>query len=251
MKLRNLTAEQVAALRPRPYPGFPEYTLLDLSGGDPNGYRRGASRENLDMPEAAVWERFILDHYTPPSQARLLVLHQCSWAKPYDMSATLQPVVEVCADYPFVHRLVVSNVGLVPAELQLNPLFCAYDWISLDGPEPRVLTEAFHRVLSERLTRYLGVHGHRYAGILALASRNAGSKLHQIAACARAVELPLFVVPDAAAWAASGTYEYRDPGDRIRHPAVLRSLRDTLDKISQRWSEVGVLPAGTPGVLSP
>jgi hypothetical protein len=149
----------------------------------------------------------------------------------------------VCAGYPFVHRLVVSNVGLVPAELQINPLFCAYDWISLDGPEPRALTEAFHAALEERLSRYLGAHGHRYAGILALASRDAGSKLPRIAASARTAALPLFAVPDAAAWAESADRVYRDPGDRIRHPAVLRSLRVSLDGIAQRWADVGVLPA--------
>lgn len=164
MRFRNLTAEQVKVLNPRPYPGFPEYILLDLLGGEPAGFRRGATFEHLRIPEAEAWQRFLVDHYCPPEGARLLLLHQCSWAKPYDMSATLQPIAELCRPYSFVHRVVVSNVGLVPQELQMNQIFCSYDWISLDGPEQAPLVQEFHRLFAERLGRYLEAHRRHYAG---------------------------------------------------------------------------------------
>ncbi len=53
-------------MRARPYPNFHEYILLDIPDTYPVPFRRGASTEHLHMPEAEVWERFILDHYLPP-----------------------------------------------------------------------------------------------------------------------------------------------------------------------------------------
>lgn len=231
MKFRGLTDDDLRVLNPRPYPGFPEYTLLDLPGGDPPGYLRGASRKNLSFPAAEAWQDFIVDHYQPPNDARLLVLHQCSWAKPYDHSATLQPIVNICRRFSFVHRVVVSNVGLIPAELQMNPLFCSYDWVSLDGPEPSDLTAEFHRLFEERLMRYLDAHHRNYDAVLALVAREPGSKFPLIQGCAEAVGLAAIPVPDVSTWAEAGKQKYRDPGDKIRHPLVLQQLQDMLDKV--------------------
>ncbi len=241
MRLRNCTQEQIRAFNPRPYPGYPEYVLLDLPGGEPGCFRRGATLENLRIAEAEIWQRFLIDHYTPPEQMRLLVLHQCSWGKPYDMSATLQPVVEVCRPYPFAHRVVVSNVGLIPAELQMNPIFCTYDWIGLDGPEPAEVTEEFHRLFDQRLGRYLDTHREHYAGIVVLAERRAGSKLPLIAAHAERLGMSLFAVPDRQGWLQTQDRVYRDPGDRVRHPVVLRQLGETLERIAVAWERLGVI----------
>jgi hypothetical protein len=241
MRFRGLSADAIRALDPRPYPGFPEYVLLDVPGGEPSRFRRGATQDNLFIPEARVWQDFLADHYCPPELARLLVLHQCSWAKPYDMSATLQPVADICRRFAFAHRVVVSNVGLVPAELQMNPIFCSYDWVPLDGNEPAELTAAFHRLFAERLHRYLAAHRSHYAGILVLAERRAGSKLPLVVEEAKAFGLPLFAVPDVAGWRETGDRSYRDPGDRIRHPIVLRQLVETLERIAASWDELGVI----------
>lgn len=241
MKFNNLSTAQIAALNVRPYPGYPEYTLLDLPGGQPPGFRRGASDENLRIPEAEVWQRFLREHYCPPAATRLLILHQCSWGKPYDMSATLQPVAELCQRYPFAHRVVVSNVGLIPQELQMNPIFCSYDWISLDGPEPAALTTEFHRLFDERLGLYLDAQRTHYAGILAIAERQSGSKLPLIARHAERLGMPLLVVPDQAGWRQTTDRVYRDPGDRIRHPVVLEQLRQMLERVTEQWQRCGVM----------
>ncbi len=252
MKFRNLSPAQIAALNPRPYPGFPEYLLLDLPGGGADGFRRGAKVENLSFAAIEAWQQFLYDHYCPPDAARLLVLHQCSWAKPYDMSATLHPVVETCAPFEFVHRVVVSSVGLVPAELQLNPVFCAYDWISLDGPESPELVDAFRQTFAARLRRYLEVHGEHYWGVLALADRGAGSKLNIVAEQTNAAGLSLFVVPDREGWAQTQDRSYRDPGDRVRHPVVLSQLRAKLEQIAETWTALGLIGAtGDRDGLSP
>jgi hypothetical protein len=241
MKFRNLDADQIAALNPRPYPGFPEYMLLDIPGGEADGFRRGATVENLEFPAADAWQRFLVDHYCPPDTGKLLVLHQCSWAKPYDLSATLQPVVKVCAKFKFVHRVVVSSIGLVPAELQLNPLFCSYDWISIDGQESPELIQVFSQTFANRLQRYICAHRDHYWGVLALAGRHAGSRLSVIAELTKEMDLPLFTVPDRAGWQMTNDRDYRDLGDRIRHPVVLEQLRTMVLQIAQTWSKLGLV----------
>lgn len=241
MKFRGLSPEQIAVLQPRPYPNFPEYVLLDVPSTFPVPFRRGASVEHLYLPEAETWERFILDHYNPPESARLLVLHQCSWAKPYDMSATLQPVAQLCARFDFVHRLIVSNVGLVPQELQMNQLFCAYDWAPPDGREPPELTAMFHDQFEKRLSRYLAAHSDQYWGLLALASQEAGSKRGRIRRVAEAAGLPLITVPDTSGWNLTEDCNYRDPGDRIRHPEVLSQMNAQLERVATAWRGLNLL----------
>ena len=90
IRLRNLAPEDRARLNVRPYPSRPEYVLLDPPGTTPSGYFRGTSDAYLEIPEAEAWQRFLAECYLPPSERRLLLLQPCSWAKPYDMSATLQ-----------------------------------------------------------------------------------------------------------------------------------------------------------------
>ena len=154
IRLRNLAPEDRARLNVRPYPSRPEYVLLDPPGTTPSGYFRGTSDAYLEIPEAEAWQRFLAECYLPPSERRLLLLQPCSWAKPYDMSATLQPLAELCRRYPFVHRVVMSNVGLVPAELQMNPLFCAYDWAPPQGED----LDEVRRRYTLRTDGFMSVH---------------------------------------------------------------------------------------------
>ncbi len=240
MKFRNLTQNEIEQLNARSYPNYPEYMLLDLPGAEPKGFYRGASEEELHIEEAAVWQQFILDHYLPPDTSKLLLLHQCSWAKPYDMSATLEPVVKICNRFDFVHRVIVSNVGLVPSELQMNPVFCSYDWIPPDGRESTRVRVKFFELYAERLDRYLSTFSDGYYGILAIAARQQGSKLGITVKIAEQYGLPVFSVPDQTGWDKALKTTVRDPGNRIRHPVILEQLEAKLIEIQHTLRNIGL-----------
>jgi hypothetical protein len=240
IRFQNLSASDIALLNPRDYPGYPEYTLLDLPGGAPTRYYRGANTDYLDIPEARVWQRFILEHYAPPENGKLLMLHQCSWAKPYDLSATLQPLVRTCNPFGFVHRVIVSNVGLVPAELQMNPLFCAYDWPPYDEKQPE-LVDKYHETFKTRFDNYLSRHSAHYWGIFVLASRDAGSKLPIVLSIAQKHGLEVVAVPDQKTWSIATEEETsRDSGNVVRHPAVLSQCVQALEAIFTCWKKAGL-----------
>jgi len=241
MRIKNLTENEVQRLNIRSYTGFDEYVLLDLPGGEPSRYYRGASHEYLDIPEAVVWNRFISENYRPDVSKKVLLLHQCSWAKPYDMSHVLAPLVRMCDAFSFVHRMVVSNVGVIPAELQMNSLFCSYDWVPLMGAESQDVTREFHQRFKEHLGRYLASNHKDYWAIVAVANRSKGSKSYIIQECAEQYGLPFFVAPDVKAWEAVTKESYRDIGERVSHPLVIASVKAVLQNIELKMRELGLL----------
>lgn len=240
IRLRNLDEAQRHALAVRSYPGFPEFVLLDPPGTAPTGYHRGSGDDQLEIPEAEAWQRFLAAHYLPPVERRLLLLQPCSWAKPYDMSATLQPLAQLCRAYPFVHRVVMSNVGLVPVELQLNPLFCAYDWAPPQGEGLEDARRRYARRTTPRIVEYVERHLDHYAAVLLFFPTPAGGEL---ITALRGLPLPLITVPNDESYPAIHAYPFRQPDDWARHPAALEHLRHELDRVAGRWSAVGLLPA--------
>lgn len=240
IRLRDLDDAKRRALDIRSYPGCPEYVLLDPPGTAPTGYHRGASDAHLEIPEAEAWQRFLAAHYLPPVERRLLLLQPCSWAKPYDLSATLQPLAQLCSRYPFVHRVVMSNVGLVPAELQLNPLFCAYDWAPPQAEDQDEARRRYARRTTPRIVQYIERHLDHYAAVLLFFPATAGGEL---LTALRALPLPLVTVPNDASYPAIHAYPFRHPDDWARHPAALEHLQRELDRVAERWAALGLVPA--------
>lgn len=239
IRLRDLDPEQRRRLHVRSYPTRPEYVLLDPPGTSPSGYFRGTSDAYLEIPEAEAWQRFLAEHYLPPADRRLLLLQPCSWAKPYDMSATLQPLAELCRGYRFVHRVVMSNVGLVPAELQMNPLFCAYDWAPPQGEDLDEVRRRYTRRTVPRIVDYVERNLEHYAAVVLYSPTPADGALLE---ALRRIPRPLLTVPDDQSYARIHAYPLRDPDDWARHPAALEHLRRVLDHVEERWSELGLLP---------
>lgn len=158
----------------RTYPGFPEYIL----SAPPYGhfprptFRRGVGREYLLEPEGMSWSRFFTsDSYRPPVGKDILLLHPCSWAKPYDFSEYIARLREVTDLHDRVHRVIVSNVGLVPFEYQMNEFFCSYDYMDVSGghsseeEDPRAL---FRALTSDRIREYVFAHREHYKAIVLL-----------------------------------------------------------------------------------
>lgn len=56
-----------------------------------------------------------------------------------------------------VHPIILSNAGIIPYEYQMNPTFCAYDWME-DIEDPVIyeeLMKEYRDKLIQRIRRYL------------------------------------------------------------------------------------------------
>lgn len=185
------------------YPGFPEYPLRSVPGGGrfpvPR-FRRGIGRQYILEAEAVAWHDFFCgEAYHPPEGQDILFLHPCTWAKPYDMSANVARLRQFTDDHPRVHRVILSNVGLVPYEYQTNPFFCSYDYAPADrrysDHERRRAQLDFEAVTRERIQRYLRSRAGDYRAVVALSHRRPGGLWRVVAETAKGLGLPGLILP--------------------------------------------------------
>lgn len=191
----------------RRYPRFEQYVLRPTPGGHfaPPVFRRGIGRELLMEPEALAWQDFFSSaDYTPPEGQDILLLHPCSWAKPYDMSAFITSLRAVTDGHPRVHRAIISNVGVVPFEYQMNPFFCSYDYSPAGGEwsvdEQEESKALFSRLTADRIARYLQARTGDYRAIVLLGHPLASSLRRKVQEAAKAAGLLGFAAPDVATY---------------------------------------------------
>ena len=81
------------------------------------------SKESLRRPDVARWRSRLLERYTRPRQASVLVLLPCSARKPYSTSPSHRRFREAIRNSGLAHMVhevvVTSPLGLVPRELEL------------------------------------------------------------------------------------------------------------------------------------
>ena len=80
------------------------------------------SKESLHRPEVARWRERLLERYSRPQSARILLLLPCSARKPYSLSAShrrFREAVRASGAANAVHEMIVTSpLGLVPRELE-------------------------------------------------------------------------------------------------------------------------------------
>ncbi|HDR7447998.1 TPA: DUF5591 domain-containing protein [Bacillus toyonensis] len=155
----NLQDERVKdlVLNKKSYPNYPEYILLDLIKEE-TVFKRGACSNYIHHEEFNTWQEYFCgDYYEKPQGKRIAFLQVCSWAKPYDFSYIGKKIREVTNKYPMVHPIILSNAGIIPYEYQMNPTFCAYDWMD-DIEDPVIyeeLMKEYRDKLIQRIRSYL------------------------------------------------------------------------------------------------
>ncbi|MBB1501866.1 adenosylmethionine decarboxylase [Propioniciclava sp. MC1683] len=192
------------------YHRFEQYLLRPTPGGHfaPPVFRRGIGREFMMEPEALAWQEFFCSaEYQPPSGQDILLLHPCTWAKPYDMSAFITLLRGVTDKHPRVHRAIISNVGVVPFEYQMNPFFCSYDYSPVGKLESVDESEGsatiFAKLASDRIRRYLEAHTGDYSAVVLLGHPLVSSLRTQVQEIARSTGLSGFAVPTPDAYLVS------------------------------------------------
>ena len=231
------TREFTSAAAGITYPHFPEYVLerVPLGTFAPAGYRRGVGRAYILEPEAISWQSyFASEAYCPPAGKDILLLHPCSWAKPYDFSHYVAKLRSATDQYPRVHRAIISNVGVVPFEYQLNEFFCSYDYVDLSTDRPdeerRAMTEDFRAVTAERIEAYLRAQTEHYSAVVLLGHPLTGGYWETVSRVARSLNKPGFQSPSPETYreANLAVAEDRDIDAPLFAPASLGELERRL-----------------------
>ena len=80
------------------------------------------SKESLHRPEVARWRERLVERYSRPRSARVLVLLPCSARKPYSLSAShrrFREAIRASGAASVAHEMIVTSpLGLVPRELE-------------------------------------------------------------------------------------------------------------------------------------
>ncbi len=154
------------------YKGYPQYKLLELYPNEKINYRRGNTYENFFSPDFEAWQDYFCTEYEVEKDKDVLVFHSCSWSKPYDMSHVITPIRNICNKYDRVHRVILSNVGVVPYEYQMNPSFLTYDFPPIcdcTGMNAEEIKEFRIKVMEinyYRIFRYLKAHRNDYTKVI-------------------------------------------------------------------------------------
>ncbi len=124
---------------------------------------KGAGEEQLLHPYYKVWEDYFLMFYEPPSDKDILMFVPCSFRKPYTNSKTHKAIDSGLKDVKSkarIHKIVLSNPGVIPVEYSNHYPFNSYDWPEWE--ETPEIKEKLIEVTYERVKKYLEKHKDHY-----------------------------------------------------------------------------------------
>jgi hypothetical protein len=221
------------------YPRFGQYILRNVPGPRfPTPiFRRGIGREFLLEAEGLAWQNFFCSpDYAPPKISPVLLLHPCSWAKPYDMSYYITKLREITDRYPAVHRVIISNVGVVPFEYQMNSYFCCYDYIPVGVEQTKEnlaeAKEVFLELTKSRIIRYIMAKREHYKSVVFIGHPIKGSLYEYIAEICCRLSIPGFAAPNRYAYVTARRQAWQDADPDA--PLFQKiSMEDLETKLSQ------------------
>ncbi|TCP66513.1 DUF5591 domain-containing protein [Baia soyae] len=226
------------------YPGYSEYILKEIVPSDKVVYKRGANREYIHHEEFAAWHQyFCSESYQPPVGKKIALLHTCTWGKPYDQSYIGHKIKGITDQFPLVHRIVLSNAGIIPYEYQLNPTFCAYDWkfdYTQDEQEQQEIIAEYRKVLTQRLQNYLTAHKDTYQAVILLGIPSLNMMSPQYKEICNQLGMPFMVAPRAATYRnlKEEILQLQDIGEFFTNPAVLEDLKMLLSQVSSHVTDI-------------
>jgi predicted RNA-binding protein len=132
------------------YPRFAEKDYIGLNG---------VSMEQLIHPHFQEWQEWFLDKYEAPTD-RVCVFLPCAAIKPYYNSPIHKVINSVLEEYmEDIHRVVISNAGVIPYEHCDKYPFDSYDWNPL--AEDEHIQEEYYNVTRQRIEDYLSRHSYK------------------------------------------------------------------------------------------
>ncbi len=219
------------------YPNFPEYKLVDLYPVEKIYYKRGNDFSNLFSEDFSMWQDFFCNQYEPPEGKDIVLFHCCSWSKPYDFSFIVNPIRKISGKYTEVHRVILSNVGVVPYEYQMNPTFCCYDCpplidtTNMGDSEIISLRKKILEVNYQRIYKYLSSHINRYKMVITLSLPIKYGSSHLISLVCKELKIPYQNVISKELYSKYKNKIYEDCSEIYIEPEILQALDDTLKNI--------------------
>lgn len=130
-------------------PEFEDYDYIGING---------VSEYQLLHPHFIEWQKWFVNSYKGLKD-RVAVFIPCAAIKPYYNSPIHKGINSVLNDFYDIHRIVISNVGVVPYEFCNEYPFNSYDWNPLF--EDDKIQKKYYEVNKKRLYDYLNVHSYR------------------------------------------------------------------------------------------
>jgi predicted RNA-binding protein len=142
------------------YPKFKNEDYIGLNG---------TSEHQLLHPHFEKWQKWLLEEYMPPKDKVALFI-PCAAIKPYYNSPIHKIMNETLSEFEEkIHKIVISNAGVIPYEFADKYPFNSYDWNPL--AESENMKKRYYTVTKNRIWAYLSKHSYNgYASYLRLNS---------------------------------------------------------------------------------
>lgn len=222
------------------YPNFPEYKLLEIYPADRVNFKRGNTYDHLFAEDYLAWQDYFCSDYQPPEEKDILLFHSCSWSKPYDFSFIIKPIRELTKKYERVHRVVMSNVGVIPYEYQMNPTFCCYDCPPTfvnETMSPDAFKEYKMKYVQthyDRVYRYINQHKDHYKKVIVYGAPVQYTGVHVVGLVCKELGIPFESVISKELYQNYKNKAYEDSGELFIEPEILIALENVLKSSCER-----------------
>ncbi len=209
--------------------------------GDGKTFLRGVGEAFLTHPYVEGAFRRVIKEYKPAKQYQVCLFLACTYGKPYSQSYIHYKIIEALRkmgrSYSDTHQVILTNLGVVPRELEEYYPFCCYDWNP--AYENAEVKKRYLEVLAKRLRRYIETFQTSYNSYACYLRHNSESYR-----AVKRVEKELKVrIPNAALLASRipkaqikdvslGTYTYEEDLTLIT-PRNLKNLVKEVRKLLQ------------------
>ncbi len=116
----------------------------------------GVGTEYIKHPYFEIWFEYIIKFWKPPAGKEIALFLPCAARKPYSKSRTHRAIESALRKLKFrnrIHKIVISNAGIIPWEFQNYYPFNAYDWD--ERKETPEIQKAYYEITKERLKEFL------------------------------------------------------------------------------------------------
>lgn len=120
----------------------------------------GVGIQQLLHPHFEEWFKYIVTVYEPP-HSKICIFMPCSAIKPYNRSPIHKIINKALAQYEdHIHKIVISNAGIIPYEFSGYYPFESYDWNPLYETEE--IKNRYIELTVNRLVSFFNKHSTKY-----------------------------------------------------------------------------------------
>jgi len=129
---------------------YPKFNHKDYIG------LNGTSEGQILHPHFEKWQDWFIKFYIPPKN-KIALFIPCAAIKPYFNSPIHKIINNNLENYDDkIHKIVISNAGVIPYEFSDKYPFNSYDWNPVT--ETELIKEKYYEITKDRLYNYLKKH---------------------------------------------------------------------------------------------